>query len=77
MTLLKIWCFIIIIIPGICFEMGCVIAIGLILYLLTKGISIYGFLILIIGIVGIANFVMDVVWKLVFSRKKSIYIQCL
>lgn len=70
MTLLKIWCFIVVIIPGICLQVGFVVAIGLIIYLIVKGISLYGILILVIGLAGIVNFIMDVVWKLVFSRKK-------
>lgn len=70
MTLLKIWCFIVIIMPGICLQIGLVISIGLIIYFIVKGIGLYGILILIIGLAGIVNFIMDVVWKLVFSRKK-------
>ncbi len=65
----KIWCVIILLIPMWCAEIGLMTAICVAIFLIIKGISIYGILLLLLGIVGMFFYFTDIVWKLLFSKK--------
>ena len=45
------------------------IAICVAIFLIIKGISIYGILLLLLGVVGMFFYFTDIVWKLLFSKK--------
>lgn len=69
LILVKIWCIILILIPLWFAEVGLMIAICVAIFLIIKGISIYGILLLLLGVVGMFFYFTDIVWKLLFSKK--------
>lgn len=69
-VLIKIWCVILILVPLWCMEIGFLCAICVTIYLIIKGIEIYGILLLLIGVFGMAGYFTDLVWKLLFNKGK-------
>lgn len=68
--LIKIWCVILILVPLWCMGIGFLITICVAIYLIIKGIEIYGILLLLIGIFGMIGYFTDIVWKLLFEKGK-------
>jgi len=66
---IKIWCVVLILIPIWFIQIGMVISICVIGYLIIKGISIYGLLLLMIGITSMFGYFADLIYKLLFSKK--------
>lgn len=54
-------------------EIGFIITICVIIYLIVKGIEVYGILILLLGILGMIGYFADMIWRLLFNKGK-IYI---
>ena len=69
-VLIKIWCVILILVPLWCMEIGFLCAICVTIYLIIKGIEIYGILLLLIGVFGMIGYFADLVWKLLFNKGK-------
>lgn len=67
---LKIWCVILIFIPLWCMQIGLICGICAVIYLIIKGIEIYGILLLLLGISGMIGYFTDIIWKLLFSKGK-------
>ena len=72
-VLIKILFVILILVPLWCMEIGFIITICVIIYLIVKGIEVYGILILLLGILGMIGYFADMIWRLLFNKGK-IYI---
>lgn len=70
LTIIKIWCVILFLLPLWLIEIGMVISICIIIYILIKGVEIYGLLILMIGILGLTTYFTNLIWKLLFQKGK-------
>lgn len=67
--ILKILLTIIFLLPIWCINLSIIIAIGFVIYLLIKGIELWGILILLIGISFLFGFVADIINKLINRRR--------
>lgn len=73
LTLIKMWCVILVLFPLWCTEIGLVVGICVTIYLIIKGLAVYGVLLLLIGAAGMFGYFSDVIYRLLFT-KKSIHI---
>lgn len=69
-TLLKIWICLLFIMPLVFIQIGLLITICIIIYLLTKGVEIYGITILIVGASLFVGHLIKVLINGLFSKKK-------